>query len=290
MVLRSYELPRDDFDDSVDDGFEWSAANELASGERICAPLEEPRGSTFWPAALVIVVMLAAAWLFAQFPAATQAVRDGASALVAANASSHVSPADTAAPTPPPVPVVSTDVAAAPGADAGEAVAPSVPASDAGSEPDVAAAAEPAIESETANGIAAAPTEPVESAAAARSEPLPKPVADPADPNQKRALAVGLHPDVSKALLARMTLTDYSNARSAVENALLQSGDDPLAWPRSGAKPGAALFEVKFVAGAAPGCRRYVVVITKDRWSTTAPPMEKCGDELPKRKVARDRV
>lgn len=289
MVLRSYELPRDDFDDGVDDGFEWSAANELASGERICAPLEEPRGSTFWPAALVIAVMLTAAWLFAQFPAATQAVRDSASALMAANTPTPAPATETAKPGSPPGPFASTEVAAAPGADAGEAVAPvAPPASDTVSEPE--AAAESVIEAEIANGIAAAPTEPIESDAAAQSEPLPKPVADPADPNQKRALAVGLHPDVSKALLARMTLTDYSNARSAVENALLQSGDDPLAWPRSGAKPGAALFEVKFVAGAAPGCRRYVVVITKDRWSTTAPPMEKCGDDLPKRKVARNPV
>lgn len=281
MVLRSYELPRDDFDDSVDDGFEWSAANELASGERICAPLEEPRGSTFWPAALVIAVTLSAAWVFAQFPAATQAIEDTASALLAANTTTPAPPAETAAPAPPPAPVASTDVAAVPGADAGEAVAPVAHASD-------TAVAEP--ETEAGDGAAAAPIDPAAGDAAATSEPLPKPVADPADPNQKRALAAGLHPDVSKALLARLTQADYSNARSAVENALLQPSDDASAWPRAGAKAGAALFEIKFVAGAAPGCRRYVVVITKDRWSTTAPPMEKCGDELPKRKVARNRA
>lgn len=291
MVLRSYELPRDDFDDSVDDGFEWSAANELASGERICAPLEEPRGSTFWPAALVIAVMLTAAWVFAQFPAATQAIGDSASALIAANTTPTVATAETAAPAPPPpAPVASTEVAAAPGADAGEAVAPVAHTSDTVSEPGVAAAAEQATEAEAGDGASAAPVDPAVIDTAAVSEPLPKPVADPADPNQKRALAAGLHPDVSKALLARMTQADYSNARSAVENALLQPGDDASAWPRDGAKAGAALFEVKFVAGAAPGCRRYVVVITKDRWSTTAPPMEKCGNELPKRKVARNRA
>jgi hypothetical protein len=42
------------------------------------------------------------------------------------------------------------------------------------------------------------------------------------------------------------------------------------------------LFQVRFVAGAAPGCRRYVVTVTKDGWLTTALPMEKCG---PKRET-----
>ena len=280
MVLRSYELPPDDFENS-DDGFEWSAAAELESGDRICAPLEEPRGSTFWPAALVIAIALTAGWIIAQFPAATQAIKDTASALVTANAS-QPAPITTplapqgAAPLPPPPPAETTEVAAAPGAAAGEAAAPAESVSAAATSADAAPEA-------TGDPTAAA------SDATAPVEPLPKPVADPKDPNQKRALAVGLHPDVSKALLARMTAADYSNARNAVEKALLQTGDDGvLLWPTTGAKSGLALFEVKFVAGAAPGCRRYVVVITKDRWSTTAPPMEKCGDELPKRKVVRN--
>jgi hypothetical protein len=46
-------------------------------------------------------------------------------------------------------------------------------------------------------------------------------------------------------------------------------------WPRQ-RKPEHALFRVRFVQGAAPGCRRYVVTITKDGWLTTALPMEKC--------------
>ena len=41
------------------------------------------------------------------------------------------------------------------------------------------------------------------------------------------------------------------------------------------------IFEVRFVPGAAEDCRRYVVTVTKDRWSTTAPPMEKCGVSTP---------
>ena len=284
MVLRSHELPRDDFDDS-DDGFEWSAAAELESGDRMCAPLEEPRGSTFWPAAIVIAVALTAGWIIAQVPAATQEIKDTASALVTANASEPApiaTPLASDAPAPPPLTADTTDVAAAPGASAGEAAA-------AVTEPDASASSETASEKAT---VATEEPTPEASDAAAPSESLPKPVADPRDPNRKRALAAGLHPDVSKALLARMTEADYSNARNAVDTALLQTGDGVLLWPttgsKSGSKSGAALFEIKFVAGAAPGCRRYVVIITKDRWSTTAPPMEKCGDELPKRKLVRN--
>lgn len=280
MVLRSYELPRDDLDD-LDDGFAWSAAAELSSGDRICAPLEQPRGSTFWPAALVIVVALTVGGMIARFPAATQAVKDTALALIAETAqvsAPHEDSAALATTAPPPPPVSNTDIEAVPGATTGEAVASAVHASE--------SEAVASTETETAGA-----TEAAASGSAAPVEPLPKPVADPKDPNQKRALAAGLHPDVSKALLARMTAVDYINARSAVEKALLQTGDgDVLSWPRPGGKTGTALFEVKFVAGAAPGCRRYIVIITKDRWSTTAPPMEKCGDELPKGKVARNRA
>jgi len=50
-------------------------------------------------------------------------------------------------------------------------------------------------------------------------------------------------------------------------------------WPRQ-RTPELALFQVHFVPGAAPHCRRYVVTVTKDRWSTTAAPMEKCGSNV----------
>jgi hypothetical protein len=52
--------------------------------------------------------------------------------------------------------------------------------------------------------------------------------------------------------------------------------NDVFVWPKQ-RKPELALFRVHFVPGAAPTCRRYVVTVTKDGWSTTAPPMEKCG-------------
>lgn len=269
MVLRSHELPSD----YEDDDFQWTSVNELASGERICPPSKEPRSSTFVPALIVVIVGLVAGWVFTQFPDATQAVKSAASALVTATTTASAPPAEPLAQPAaeaalPPPPVETKEVAAMPGADAGEAVPPAAPVVEADAAP-------PPEET-------AAPTD-----VNVTVEPLPKPVADPADPNQKRALTAGLHPDVSKALLARMTSADYTNARDAVRTALAETEDGAvLTWPRSGGTAGAAIFEVKFVAGSAPGCRRYVVIVTKDRWSTTAPPMEACGAELPKRRMA----
>lgn len=269
MVLRSHELPSD----YEDDDFQWTSVDELASGERICPPSKEPRSSTFVPALIVVVAGLVAGWAAAQFPDATQAVKSAASALMTASTTASAPPAEplarqAAEAALPPPPVETQEVASVPGADAGEAAPPAVPVV----EPEAVA-----VPDETS-----APTD-----ASVAVEPLAKPVADPADPNQKRALAAGLHPDVSKALLARMTSADYNNARDAVRTALAETDDGAvLTWPRSGGTAGAAVFEVKFVAGSASGCRRYVVIVTKDRWSTTAPPMEACGAELPKRKMA----
>jgi hypothetical protein len=105
------------------------------------------------------------------------------------------------------------------------------------------------------------------------------PMADPADPYQVRAEAVGLHPDLSRVLLARLSPTDYRNAGIAIQTAVAETPDSAVfVWPRQ-RKPELALFQVRFVPGAAPGCRRYVVTVTKDGWLTTALPMEKCGTQ-----------
>ncbi len=99
---------------------------------------------------------------------------------------------------------------------------------------------------------------------------------DPSDPYQARATAVGLHPDLSRVLLTRLSQADYRNAGIAIRTALAETPDSGvLVWPRQ-RKPELALFRVHFVPGAATGCRRYVVSITKDGWLTTALPMEKC--------------
>jgi hypothetical protein len=109
--------------------------------------------------------------------------------------------------------------------------------------------------------------------------PLPPPIIDPADPHQARAVAVGLHPELSRVLLARLSPDDYRNAGIAIQRAVAETPDSGVfVWPRQ-RKPELALFQVRFVAGAAPDCRRYVVSITKDGWLTTALPMERCGPQ-----------
>ena len=116
---------------------------------------------------------------------------------------------------------------------------------------------------------------------AAPGAPLPPPIVDPADPYQRRAEAVGLHPELSRVLLERLSPTDYRNAGIAIQTAIAETPDNAVfVWPRQ-RKPEQALFRVRFVPGAAPGCRRYVVSVTKDGWLTTALPMEKCGTRAP---------
>ena len=95
---------------------------------------------------------------------------------------------------------------------------------------------------------------------------------------------MGLHPDISRALLTRLSPADFRNAGAAIDNAVAQTPDaGTFVWPRQ-RRPEQALFQVRFVPGAAPDCRRYVVTVTKDRWSTTALPMERCGAKLAARK------
>jgi hypothetical protein len=120
---------------------------------------------------------------------------------------------------------------------------------------------------------------PPSASAGAPGQPLAAPTVDPANPYQVRAAAVGLHPDLSSVLLARLSATDYRNAGYAIETAVKETSDTAVfVWPRQ-RKPELALFRVRFVAGAATGCRRYVVTVVKDGWSTTAMPMEKCKSE-----------
>lgn len=137
---------------------------------------------------------------------------------------------------------------------------------------------------------AAAPTAPAAAdaaeKAAAAPEALPPPKADKADPSAKRAEAVGLHPDLSRVLLEKMTADDYKNAGTAIKTALAETPDSGVySWPKE-REGDAALFEVRFVAGAATGCRRYVVEVTKTGWLTTALPVEKCGKGLKAVKAA----
>jgi hypothetical protein len=99
----------------------------------------------------------------------------------------------------------------------------------------------------------------------------------PRDAMQARAEAVGLHPDFSRAVLGRFSPADFRNARVAIQTAIKKTPDNgTFIWPRQ-REPGRALFKVRFVAGAPSDCRRYVVSVTMNGWTTTALPMERCG-------------
>jgi surface antigen len=116
--------------------------------------------------------------------------------------------------------------------------------------------------------------------------PLPPPVVDPQNKKQQRAAAIGLHPGVSHVLLSSMSDVDYRNAAQAIRTALAETADaDKYVWPLKRSSR-LAVFQVHFVQGAGPDCRRYIVTVIKNGWTTTAPPMEKCGIQKPKQSTA----
>lgn len=129
-------------------------------------------------------------------------------------------------------------------------------------------------------GASAAASEPVSTEALGTAyEEKAEPAEDAADktPQRKKAVAAGLSPDLPNVLLSRLSKTDFKNAAYAITTALAKTRDDAkFSWPPS---PSAqqALFEVRFVPGASPGCRRYIVTVTKDRWSSTSAALERCG-------------
>ena len=173
------------------------------------------------------------------------------------------------------------------------AVAPATPTSPATNVPPIPAAkATETSASTVATGSMPAGSSRAAAVAAERAPESPVPAPAPAaagaappyappppatDPLQKRAEAAGLHPGLSRTLLARLTDADYRNATAAVRTALIETPDDgEHVQPRRRAA-GLAQFRVHFVPGADAGCRRYVVTIARDGWLTTALPMERCG-------------
>jgi len=96
-------------------------------------------------------------------------------------------------------------------------------------------------------------------------------------PKRKSAIAAGLGPDLPNVLLTRLSKADLENAAYAIKTALAKTPDDAsFAWPPKPSRQ-QALFEIRFVEGAAHGCRRYIVTVTKDRWSSTSAALERCG-------------
>lgn len=257
----------------VDDG----AHDQFFAGEPILPPPRARRGRSMLRAALMIACLAGGGYAYVQAPEswrtwaaarASEAVTQMSSVIERAMAqhASHTEAAAEALASPPAEhPVAEREIGDAPGAVAGTAVEPKTAA--------LAPADVPA--DETANAADATPA------------PLPPPAADPADPYQKRALDAGLHPDLSQAVLSRFSDADFKNASMAITTALAETPDNGvMTWPKKAAAK-RALFEVHFVRGAGADCRRYVVTVTLERWSTTAPAMEKCGAELPKRKLAK---
>ena len=240
------------------------APGEFFAGERICPPRGGGGGTAMLRAYVVIFIALGVGWAlltkqstWQEWASAVTVVvsplMDRVTPAVAPNVTTAVTevPAKPAAPDPTPSslqPLEFKEVAAP--QDEAVQSAPQAP-------PTVATPAAP-------NG-------------SDESQALPPPAVDHADPYQMRASAVGLHPDLSRVLLAKLSPADYRNAGVAIQTAVAKTPDNGVfIWPRQ-RKPDLALFEVHFVPGAAPDCRRYVVTVTKDGWSTTALPMEKCG-------------
>jgi hypothetical protein len=220
-------------------------AFEFEPGERIGAPPARPRSSL--PGSLLIVaLLLGGGWAFMYAPAEWLGVLGERVAAI----SSLMRSSPPAAVTSDPSTIATAD-----------AVVPATPM------PEAQVADAPPVSGEA---VSVAPAD----------APLPPPRVDPGDPYQKRAVAVGLHPDLSRVLLRRMTSTDYRNAGYAIDTAIAKTADESdFIWPRQ-RKPEQALFRVHFVRGAAVTCRRYVVTVTKDGWTTTAPPMERCGSKV----------
>lgn len=250
--------------------FEDDDAHEspFYAGERICAPSPNMRGGSMLPACVVLLVAIGG-WMLVRNPDAWEhwlaANLTTVSALMGYRAPAPVAPPSSPEQPPPAV----------------------GPAPHAESPPPQLATEEVA----TNNAVPAEPlvTATIETAPADKAPavaPLTPPQADLSDPYQRRASAVGLHPDLSRALLTRLSPADYRNAGVAIDTAVAKTPESgTFVWPRQ-RRPELALFQVRFVPGAAPDCRRYVVTITKDRWSTTALPMERCGVKLAARKSA----
>lgn len=117
--------------------------------------------------------------------------------------------------------------------------------------------------------------------AAYSDTPEPAETAPEQSPKRAHAIAAGLSPDLPNVLLTRLSDSDLKNAAYAIKTALAKTPDDgTFSWPLS-PTPQQALFEVRFVSGAPDGCRRYVVAVTKDRWSSTSAALEKCGGTKP---------
>jgi len=281
-----------DFDDTA------AAANwDVQPSDRVGPPLARRRGKLIVRGGIVMLSLAGAGWAYLDGDsmratwarASTSAMELASSVLERRNSGQasapveprtqstlpHVEPASTPAaaePPPQPLPAASPPVmeaAAPPAAPAASSATPTgvvIETPKLSRDPAAGPAAKEEVSREPATPVTTPYTEtPAQPAKTASLEPY-----------QKRAVAAGLHPELSRMLLEKLSQTDYKNAGVAIEKAMAAKEDAVFIWPKQ-AKPGTAIYKIDFVTGAAPGCRRYVVTISKEGWLTTALPVEKCG-------------
>lgn len=261
MTLASHTAPHSARSSSYSQAFSeaFAEAGDLAGlgmspAERIGRPPESRRRSAIRKA-ILLAALAGAGWVGVENYTALRAVWDKAAAfLPAAPSGSALVRGGTTS---------GTEVAARAATEADRA--PVLPTVELPPPP-------PAPETASTDGPeAVAPSTPAGSASAIGAGEATT------DPLRKRAEAIGLHPDISRALLERLSAGDFKNAGLAIAKALAETADDgALVFPAK-REAGVALFRIHFVTGAGPDCRRYVVAIAKDGWLTTALPMEKCG-------------
>lgn len=287
MVAFARRSTANDFRDDAFEPDDTYAFSELTPGERVCPPAYRSRGAAVLRGLVFLLMVAAGGWMLlndrASWPSWLDAATDFSTIerWIAEPDGQLASTAEEMR-----LPVSDGPAVVAAGLPAGD-LEPGPPALT----PDQAEPTSDVVTlngpDETADALEAGPmSEDVAAlpdAGRAVSEPeperLPPPEVDPGDPYQKRAASVGLHPNLSRVVLERMSTADYRNAGIAIQKALDQASDAEVIWPRQ-RTPELALFRVRFVPGAAPGCRRYVVTITKDGWTTTALPMENCGARI----------
>jgi hypothetical protein len=255
-----------DAQDFAHDAFDFQdryVPAELHSGDRICPAPDACSGNGLLRAYFFIFVVLAGGWMLFDAQSVRQ-IWTSATAAIAPFAS-YSAPAQNVSAPAPASSTAGTNAAPTP------AVADSAPAIQPLNSREVTiapSASDEAPQSQSADSS----TSDSDGHAQAQDQEN-----EHLTPDQTRASQVGLNPGLSPVILAQLSRTDYRNAAIAIRTALAKTPDgEVFVWPHQ-RNPELALFRVRFVAGAAPDCRRYVVTITKHRWSTTALPMEKCG-------------
>jgi hypothetical protein len=276
MAARSPHFPANTpaYDDVGAD--EHYAHEELLAGERVGPPLARARGRAVLWGSVLILIGLGAGWALLDERATSAGWPQALIAAVSSAADRWM---------PGPVEATAAAVTIGPPANPAPTTKPAAIAAPPSAleppAPDKSAATPGAAAKSPAPPLATAALPPAAAGSGdLPASPLPPSAADPADPYQVRAAAAGLHPGLSRVLLARLSPADYRNAAFAIDSALAKTADDAVfVWPHQ-RKPELALFHVRFVPGAGPDCRRYVVTVTKDGWLTTALPMERCGPQL----------